>query len=162
MDDPAVLSMVIGIGVIVLIGGLGLVMSRSSGSAAEDRLAGLDRRTQGEPRPRSKTSPAASWPGRPRSTWAVLRSGPGMIPNAENLNLLYEQADVSFSFKRFMAIVGGLALAGAVFGVVFRLPIYADPAGGGLPGRAAVLLADAAQAASGSASSSRRCPRRSS
>ena len=42
-----------------------------------------------------------------------------MVPNAENLNLLYEQADVSFTFNRFMTVVGGLRLAGVVFGFVF-------------------------------------------
>ena len=61
--------------------------------------------------------PAAIDLGRP-SFWTRL------VPNAENLNLLYEQADVSFPFKRFMAIVGGLAVAGAIFGLVFQT---ADP-----------------------------------
>ena len=39
--------------------------------------------------------PAAIDLGRP-SFWTR------MVPNAENLNLLYEQADVSFSFKRLL------------------------------------------------------------
>ena len=46
--------------------------------------------------------PAAIDLGRP-SFWTRL------IPNAENLNLLYEQADVSFSFKTLLGITGGLA-----------------------------------------------------
>ena len=41
MDDATLVPMAIGIAVIVLIGGLGLVMFKSSESAAEDRLAGL-------------------------------------------------------------------------------------------------------------------------
>ena len=41
MDDPALLSMVIGIGVIVVIAGVGLAISSPGGSAAEDRLAEL-------------------------------------------------------------------------------------------------------------------------
>ena len=49
------------------------------------------------------------------------------MPNAENLNLLYEQADVSFSFKRLLAIAGVLALAGAVFALAFQLPFFAAP-----------------------------------
>ena len=129
MDDPAVLSIVIGIGVIVLIGGIGLVMSRSSGSAAEDRLAGLigGRRVRKAKKQDLSSGilarPAAIDLGRP-SFWTR------MLPNAENLNLLYEQADVSFSFNRFMIVVAGLGLAGAIFGLIFQT---ADPrrAGGG-------------------------------
>ena len=129
MDDPAVLSIVIGIAVIVLIGGLGLVMSRSSGTVAEDRLAGLTggRRVRKVKKQDLSSGilarPAAIDLGRP-SFWTR------MLPNAENLNLLYEQADVSFSFNRFMVVVAGLALAGAIFGLVFRLPIFGRAAGG--------------------------------
>jgi tight adherence protein B len=50
-----------------------------------------------------------------------------VIPNAEKLNLLYEQADVGFSFDRFMIAVVILAVAGSVFGLVFRLPALAIP-----------------------------------
>ena len=41
MDDATLIPMAIGMAVIILIGGLGLVMFKSSGSMAEDRLAGL-------------------------------------------------------------------------------------------------------------------------
>ena len=79
-------------------------------------------------RPRSKTSssgilarPAAIDLGRP-SFWTRL------VPNAENLNLLYEQADVSFPFKTVHGHRRPCSrVAGAVFGLVFRLPIYAVP-----------------------------------
>jgi tight adherence protein B len=127
MSNATMLPMVIGIGVIVVVVGLGLVMSRSSDSRAEERLAGLT----GQRKPKRKKAdltggilarPAAIDLGRP-SFWTRL------IPNAENLNLLYEQADVNISFKGFMAIVGGLATAGAVVGVIFRLPIYVIPLG---------------------------------
>ena len=127
MSNATMLPMLIGIGVIVVVGGLGLVMSRSSDSRAEERLAGLT----GQRKPKRKKAdlaggilarPAAIDLGRP-SFWTRL------IPNAENLNLLYEQADVNLSFKGFMAIVGGLAAAGVVVGVVFRLPIYVIPLG---------------------------------
>jgi tight adherence protein B len=43
------------------------------------------------------------------------------------LNLLYEQADVSFSFKKLLSIAGGLALAGLLFGLVFQLPLFVPP-----------------------------------
>jgi len=126
MDDPAVLSIVIGVVVIGLIGGLGLVMAKSAGSAAEDRLAGLTGGRRARKVKKQDLSsgilarPAAIDLGRP-SFW--LR----MIPNAENLNLLYEQANVSFSFNRFMVVVAGMAGAGAIFALVFRLPTLAVP-----------------------------------
>jgi tight adherence protein B len=50
-----------------------------------------------------------------------------LIPNAENVNRLYQQADVHFSFKLFMAVVAALAVFGGVFGFVCGLPIYAVP-----------------------------------
>jgi tight adherence protein B len=126
MDDATFYSIVIGIAVIVLIGGVGLVMSRSSGSVAEDRLAGL---TGGHRVRKVKKQdlssgilarPAAIDLGRP-SFWTRT------LPNAENLNLLYEQADVNFAFNRFMMVVVGMGLAGAIFGLVFRLPAVVVP-----------------------------------
>ena len=62
-----------------------------------------------------------------------------MLPNAENLNLLYEQADVSFSFNRFMSVVAGLGVTGAIFGLIFRLPTIAVPLVALALGLAAVL-----------------------
>ncbi len=126
MDDPAFLSTVIGIGVIVLIAGIGLVISGPKASPAEDRLAELiGGRKVAKPKKPDLSSgilarPAAIDLGRP-SFWTR------MLPNAENLNLLYEQADVSFSFNRFMAVVAGLGVTGAVFGLIFRLPTVAVP-----------------------------------
>jgi tight adherence protein B len=127
MDDQAVLSIVIGVGVIGLVGGLGLVMSKSSPSAAENRLAGLtgDRKVRRDKKKQDLRSgilarPVAIDLGRP-SFWTRI------IPNAENINLLYEQADVSFTFKRFMIVVAVLGVAGAVFGLVFQLPTLAVP-----------------------------------
>jgi tight adherence protein B len=126
MDNGSLMPMIIGVIVIVVIGALGLVMTRKSGAVAEDRLAGL----MGMRRARASKKkdllsgilarPAAIDLGRP-SFWTRL------IPNAENLNLLYEQADVSFSFKKLLSIAGGLALAGVVFGLAFRLPFFAPP-----------------------------------
>jgi tight adherence protein B len=129
MDDPTVLSMLIGVGVIVLIGGGSLLFTRSSGTAAEDRLSGLTggRRVRAPSQQESLLGgilarPAAIDLGHP-SFWTRI------VPNAENLNLLYEQADVNFSFNRFMIIVACFALVGAGFGIGFRLPIYTVPVG---------------------------------
>jgi tight adherence protein B len=127
MDDPTFLSTLIGVAVIVLIGGIGLAMSSSSGSVAEDRLAGLigGHRVRKVKKENLSSGilarPAAIDLGRP-SFWTR------MLPNAENLNLLYEQADVNFAFNRFMMVVAGLGVAGAIFGFVFRLPAAGVPA----------------------------------
>jgi tight adherence protein B len=128
MRDPTVLSMIIGIAVIAVIGGLSLVMTKSPGDLAEERLAGLSgrRRAPGD----KPVDPAAGILARPAaidlggsSFWSRV------FPNAENLNLLYEQADVNLTFKTFMGIVGALAVAGIIFGIGFRLPIYLIPLG---------------------------------
>ena len=126
MEESSLVPMIIGVMVIVLVGGFGLVMSQKSGAFAEDRLAGL----MGMRRARAVKKqdllsgilarPAAIDLGRP-SIWTRL------IPNAENLNLLYEQADVSFSFKKLLSVAGGLTLAGVILGVAFRLPIFVPP-----------------------------------
>jgi tight adherence protein B len=125
MDVESLVPILIGVTVIVVVGGLGLVTSHKSGTLAEDRLAGL----MGLRRARAKKQdlasgilarPAAIDLGRP-SFWTRL------IPNAENLNLLYEQADVSFSFKTLLSIAGGLAFSGVVFALIFRLPFFAAP-----------------------------------
>jgi tight adherence protein B len=125
VSDPTVLSMIIGIGVLILFGGLGLAMSRSSDPRAEERLAGL----VGQKKAKAKKSdlssgilarPAAIDLGQP-SFWTRL------IPNAENLNLLYEQADVSLTFRSFLYMVGGLAIVGLLVGLALRLPIPAIP-----------------------------------
>jgi tight adherence protein B len=126
MDTSSLVPMLIGVAVIVMIGGLGLVMSRNTPSLAEDRLAGLmgSRRAKAAKKQDLSSGilarPAAIDLGRP-SFWTRL------VPNAENLNLLYEQADVSFSFKRLLSIAGGLALAGVVLGLAFQLPFFAPP-----------------------------------
>jgi tight adherence protein B len=123
MDDSMFLSIAIGLIVLVIVGGIGLMMSGSFARMAEDRLEGL---TRGR-----KTDGASLSTGillRPSainlgggSVWARI------MPNAENLNLLYEQADVNLTFNSFMAIVAGLGVLGVVLGIVFQFPIYAIP-----------------------------------
>jgi tight adherence protein B len=127
--DPTMLSILVGVGVIVVVGGLSFFMSRSTGTIAEDRLAGLtgERKVRRVKKQDLSSGilarPAAIDLGRP-SFWTRI------IPDAENLNLLYQQADVTIPFQRFLMIVGGLGLLGLMFGVAFRLPIYAAPVGG--------------------------------
>src|SRR5579883_2824488 len=100
MSNATVLSMLIGLGVLILVAGLGLVMSRSAESQAEERLAGLTGQRSAKQKKADLAGgilarPAAIDLGRP-SLWTR------MIPNAENLNLLYEQADVNMTFQRFL------------------------------------------------------------
>ncbi|HKM55132.1 MAG: type II secretion system F family protein [Isosphaeraceae bacterium] len=126
MDDTMLLSIVIGIGVIVLVGGMGLVMSGSFGKLAEHRLEGLTggsvKRTREQLAKGILLRPSAINLGT-GSFWAKL------VPNPENLNLLYEQADVNLTFNSFMALVIGLAVVGVAVGVIFSLPIVAIPLG---------------------------------
>ncbi|QEH34302.1 Bacterial type II secretion system protein F domain protein [Aquisphaera giovannonii] len=125
LQDPIVLSILVGVGVIVLVAGLGLVMTGSFDKLAEERLEGLT--GAGTKRGREALSsgillrPAAINLGG-GSVWARL------IPNPDNLNLLYEQADVNLTFNSFMAMVLGLAALGAVVGVFLQVPVMAIPA----------------------------------
>ena len=60
-----------------------------------------------------------------------------VVPNVENLNRLYEQADVSIPFDRFMWIVGGLAAVGGIAAAVLGPHPLLAPVGaavlGGMP-----------------------------
>jgi tight adherence protein B len=119
--------MLIGIGVIVVVGGVGLVMSGSFSKLAENRLEGLTggktKRTNEQLSTGILLRPSAINLGA-GSFWAKL------VPNPENLNLLYEQADVNLTFNSFMALVGGLGVVGVVFGLFFQLPLFVVPLGG--------------------------------
>ncbi len=131
MDDSMFLSMMIGVAVIVLVGGIGLVMSGSFSKLAEHRLEGLT----GVGGKRSRDQLVRGILLRPSainlgtgSIWAKL------VPNPENLNLLYEQADVNLTFNSFMALVVGLGVIGICFGLFFKLPLYAVPPAAGFLG----------------------------
>ena len=131
-------------------------MSGSFGKLAEDRLAGL---TGGKRQAHDRAdSPAGSWL-RPA---AIDLGGPSfwakLVPNAENLNLLYEQADVSFSFN---TLHGSRRWAGrrgrGRSGYCFQLPYLVVPLGAIVLAAAPVPLADAAGRRIESSSSSPRC-----
>jgi len=132
MIDPTLVSVFVGVAVIVMVGGAGLVLSKSLGSVAEQRLEGLSGV------PRVKADPAAGILMRPPAIdMGSANFWSKVVPNVENLNRLYEQADVSISFNRFMWVVGGLAaLGGVVAGVFGPHPLLA-PVGamvlGGIP-----------------------------
>ncbi len=125
MDQLQLFSMVVGVGVIVLVGGLGFVFSRTLSEEAEKRLQGLTGKAK------AKLDPSSGILLRPPAIdlsqsdfWSRW------VPNAENLSLLYEQADVNLPFKRFMLIVAGMAATGMALGVVFKLPLLLVPLSG--------------------------------
>ncbi len=124
MDDPQIIAIVVGIAVITLISGLSLVFARSTETQAEQRLQDLTGK------PKSKIDAASGMLLRPP---AIDLSNSDFwsrwLPNLENLSRLYEQADVSFPFRRFMFIVAGLTLLGAALGIVFKIPIVLVPVG---------------------------------
>jgi tight adherence protein B len=118
--------MTVGGAVITVFSVIGLMLSKSVNSEAEQRLDDMTSGRSSKP----KADPASGILLRPPAIdlgqaafWNKL------IPNAENLNRLYEQADINLPFNKFMAIVAGLALSGVVLGIVFHLPIYLIPVG---------------------------------
>jgi tight adherence protein B len=122
MNESLLIPIFAGIGVLTLIGGIGLVLSKSAGSLAEQRLDDLT----GKAKPKSDPStgmllrPSAIDLGK-EEFWAKF------VPNPENLNRLYEQADVNMPFNRFMAIVVGLVISGVVLGIVLKIPLVVVP-----------------------------------
>ena len=107
--DPNLIAILVGGAVILLIGGMGLVLSKSAGALAEERLDGLSGKK------RVKADPASGILLRPEAIdignvafWSKL------LPNVQNVNRLYEQADVNIPFNRFMAIAAVLAVVGGV------------------------------------------------
>jgi tight adherence protein B len=125
MLDPSMLPILIGVVVIAVIGGVGFFMTKSVNSEAEQRLDGLT----GRPK-KAKLDPASGILMRPPAIdlerppiWSKL------VPNVGNLNLLYQQADVNLPFNRFMAIVCGLPVGGALVGLLLGLHPLLIPVG---------------------------------
>jgi tight adherence protein B len=124
MNDTLLVPILAGVAVLTLFGFLGLVLSKSTGSLAEQRLDDLTGNAKG------KTDPSTGMLLRPSAIelgkeefWAKL------LPDPENLNRLYEQADVHMPFNRFMAIVGALVVGGVALGIAFKLPLLLVPLG---------------------------------
>lgn len=130
MSDPILISIFVGVGVILLIGGAGLVLGKSAGTLAEQRLDGMSGKSRGV-RPLDPSSgillrPQAIDLGQP-SAWVKF------LPRPESLNRLYEQADVSWPLKRFLLVVAGLAVVGGALPVLFGpTPLLAPLTAAGL------------------------------
>ena len=129
MNDPNVIAIIVGTVVVLLMGGAGLVFVRT-GTAAEQRLDGL----HGE-RAKAKVDPSAGMLLRPpaidKSASSLLTK---LVPDVEKLNTLYEQADVSMPFPKFMGVVGCLAIAGMAVLVAFGPHPLLAPVGGAVMG----------------------------
>ncbi len=132
MNETLLVPIFAGLAVIMLIGGVSLVMSKSTGSLAEERLAEMTSKVKGKKEAIAGLllRPSAIDLGK-ESFWLKL------LPNPDNLNKLYEQADVNMPFKRFLLIAAVLAVAGLLLGIVMKLPLILVPLGalflGGLP-----------------------------
>jgi tight adherence protein B len=124
MNESLLIPIFAGVAVITLIGGIGLVMSRSNGSLAEQRLDGLTGKSKAKADPTTGIllRPSAIDLGK-EQFWTKF------LPDPENLNKLYEQADVNMPFRRFMAIAASLAVAGVVLGIALSLPLFLVPLG---------------------------------
>jgi tight adherence protein B len=124
MNDPTTVAILVGVAVIALVGGVGFMMAKPT-THAEQRL---DEHLTGHSRSKAKAEAAANLLLRPSSLelgdtsfWAKL------VPNIEDLNRLYEQADVNMPLGRFLGIAAALAVLGAVVGFVFGLPWLVIP-----------------------------------
>jgi tight adherence protein B len=123
MSIPLLMPILIGIGVVVVVGAIVLLTSKSAVEVVEDRLDEVTSGKTRSTRPHAPTSLLKSQafdPERP-SQWKRL------LPKFEDLGTLYEQADVNLPFDKFMMIVVGLAIAGVAVGVALKIPIVAIP-----------------------------------
>ncbi|CAN5884701.1 type II secretion system F family protein [soil metagenome] len=124
MDTLTLVSLLIGGTIALLISGVSLVLVRSSGSIAEQRLDDLS-----GGRKKAKAEQSAK---------DLLRAPPidatqkaflaRFLPSLEGLEQLYEQADMDLSFQKFMGIVAVLTITGGVAGF-FLLPLLLAPVG---------------------------------
>lgn len=125
MDDPIVLTVLIGVAAAVLIGGLGLVMLRPGRAEADRRLdaltSGRSLRKGGDP---AKSAELLMRP--PELDEGQIERLRRLLPSIDGLRRLHERADVRLPFERFLMLMGGLAAAGGLVGA-FLVPIVLVP-----------------------------------
>jgi tight adherence protein B len=122
MNEQLIIPLLAGLTVIALFVGLAMAFGKSMSSQAEQRLDDLTSK------PKKDADLSSGILLRPPAIdlertllWTKL------IPNLQNLNRLYEQADVNLPFNKFMGIVVALSLSGIVVGFLLKLPPYVLP-----------------------------------
>ena len=158
MNDPMFVSIMAGVAVVALIVGLGLGLPqvrRLAGRAAARRLDLEAQEGRRDLRSGILLRPPAIDLESPQF-WTKL------LPNLENLNRLYEQADVNLPFNQFMGIVVVLSLAGARAWVPVQASGLPGPVRLGRPRNALRSSGSSTARSGGSGSFSTRCPRPSS
>ena len=121
-SNPMTMPILVGVGVLIVGVVIAVLMSKTSGEAAADRL---DQMTSGRapsegPSTDSLLKAMPIDPDRP-SVWTSI------LPKFEDIRKLYEQADVNLPFDKFMMIVVGLSVVGAGLAVATRLPYIMIP-----------------------------------
>ena len=127
MNESLIISVLVGTAVLAMIGGVGFLMTKSLSAQAEQRLDDLTtpraRDKGGDPSSGILLRPPAIDIERP-PLWSKL------VPNIDNLNRLYEQADLNLPFARFLALAGLLVGVGMILGYALSLPLLALPLAG--------------------------------
>jgi tight adherence protein B len=126
MDPTFLISLAIGAGVMLVAAAL-VGMTSGKPAAADQRLQGLTSGTK----PRTKADLNSGLLLRP----SAINLGGGSVwsrlfPDPERINTLYEQADVSLPFERFMLIVGVLFVVGSLAAYVMGLSLLLVPFAG--------------------------------
>ena len=118
--SASLVPIVVGIGVIVLVGAFGLVLSKPGASDAEQRLdvlSGNARKGAG-----AKADPSSGMLLRPKTLdFGRAQRWSEILPNMDNLGKLYEQADVGIPFRHFLFVPAALTVFGAVMAIMSKL-----------------------------------------
>ncbi len=119
--SPLMLQIIIGIGVVAAVGAVGLVLTKSPSTVAEQRLEGLGTRR------RAKADLSTTMLLRPDTVDHGVGGLLRILPSPESLKQLFEQADVSIPFSRFMLVPVVLTFLGGALGLIARVPLPAVP-----------------------------------
>jgi tight adherence protein B len=112
----------VGIGVTLAIACVGLALMPSAGREAEERLEGLAGGGRRGAKPGVSLKDGILLRPKSLESTADLKR---FIPSLDGLAALYDQADVSMPFRRFLLIPVVLATIGSGLGLAYKLPIYA-------------------------------------
>lgn len=124
--DPLLIGVAAFLGVTAMVGGVAMLLSGGGGNRIEDRLdtlTGLGTANPKDPKQRSVLSqPLDEAPG-------IVQQLVERVSNI-NVNLLFEQADVSLTLGRLLLISGIMAAAGMGIALMMHLHPAAVPAAG--------------------------------